>query len=119
MSEVYLFRSYAYGTPSESSDIDLCIIADDHKSRKRDLVLKIRKSITKATNILVDILLYRNSEFYDRADLPFSLEFKIKNTVNLLNNRFTMFFIIAKVVIYLNCFFINSLYIISSRLLIS
>lgn len=91
ISEIYLFGSYAYGTPNKSSDIDLCIITYDYESRKRDLIVKIRRSITKATNIPVDILLYKSYEFYDRANLPFTMEFKIKEEGIILYNKNTTF----------------------------
>ena len=87
ISEIYLFGSHAYGTPNKSSDIDLCIITDDYESRKRDLIVKIRRSISNTTNISVDILLYRSSEFYNRANLPFTMEFKIKKEGIILYNK--------------------------------
>lgn len=88
ISEIYLFGSYAYGTPTSESDIDLCIITNDNETRKRELVLKIRRAIAAATDIPVDTILYRHDEFYERADLPFTMEYKIKNEgINLYKRK--------------------------------
>ena len=32
-TKIYLFGSYAYGTPNEDSDIDLCILTDENKRK--------------------------------------------------------------------------------------
>ncbi|MEG1637684.1 MAG: nucleotidyltransferase domain-containing protein, partial [Cellulosilyticaceae bacterium] len=44
-NKIYLFGSYAYGTPNEDSDIDLCVVTDDTEIRKIDLMKRIRKAI--------------------------------------------------------------------------
>lgn len=33
-SSIYLFGSYAYGEPTEDSDLDICIVTDDKSKRK-------------------------------------------------------------------------------------
>ncbi|MGI6533897.1 MAG: nucleotidyltransferase domain-containing protein [Peptococcia bacterium] len=42
----------------KDSDIDLCIIINDSKTRKRDLIKNIRKSISEVAKKPVDILVY-------------------------------------------------------------
>jgi len=42
----YFFRgSYAYGTPNNDSDIDICIIADEDDIYTGDMLEDFRKSI--------------------------------------------------------------------------
>ena len=41
LDKIILFGSYAYGIPSEDSDLDICII-DDNYSSKIDKKLEIR-----------------------------------------------------------------------------
>ncbi len=52
--KIVLFGSYAYGSPDENSDIDICIIssANSTKSEKKRLVRKLLKDIKIAKDIL-------------------------------------------------------------------
>jgi len=77
--KIYLFGSFAYGKPSNDSDIDLCIIIRDNQARKRDLIKSIRKSISKVATVPVDILIYNEEEFSKRAKLCSTIEYKIAN----------------------------------------
>ena len=43
-TKIYLFGSYAYGTPTDESDIDLCILTDENK-RKLEILREIRRNI--------------------------------------------------------------------------
>jgi len=61
LDKIILFGSYAYGTPNEDSDLDICII-DDNYSSKIDKKLEIRNKL-KEIKIAKDILLV-NSEYY-------------------------------------------------------
>ena len=47
LDKVILFGSYAYGTPNENSDLDICIVEDELKSK---IMLK-----RKIRNLLDDI----------------------------------------------------------------
>ena len=40
--KIYLFGSYAYGTPSRDSDYDLCVLVSDMALRPADAVKRIR-----------------------------------------------------------------------------
>ena len=77
IKKIYLFGSFAYGSPNENSDIDLCVLTSDTSMRKRDLVKSIRKSIVKVATMPVDILVYDENEFYQRAVLESTIEHKI------------------------------------------
>ncbi len=79
VEEIILFGSYAYGNPNEDSDIDLCILSNLNGQRKIDLIRKARKAIVPITSKPIDILVYDQNEFYDRANVVSTLEFKIKN----------------------------------------
>ena len=41
--KIYLFGSYAYGTPSRDSDYDLCVLVSDMALRPADAVKRIRR----------------------------------------------------------------------------
>lgn len=79
VEEIILFGSHAYGNPNEDSDIDLCVISKLNGQRKIDLVRKARRAITSVTSQPVDILIYDQKDFYRRANVTSTLEFKIKN----------------------------------------
>jgi uncharacterized protein len=72
VNKIILFGSYAYGSPDEESDIDLCIITDENK-RKLDLMREIRMSL-KGVKYPLDILVYKKAEFDYRSDSNTSLE---------------------------------------------
>ncbi|MCG8515259.1 MAG: hypothetical protein MI740_14055 [Halanaerobiales bacterium] len=47
--------------------------------RKLDLIRKVRKAIITLTSKPLDILVYDQNDFYDRANLASTLEYRIKN----------------------------------------
>jgi len=79
VEEIILFGSHAYGSPNEDSDIDLCILSKLNNQRKLDLTRKARKAIAYVSSKPVDILIYDKNDFYERANVVSTLEFKIKN----------------------------------------
>jgi len=54
--KVILFGSYAYGTPNEDSDLDLCIIEDkiDSKIKEKTKIRNLLKDIKISKDILVE-----------------------------------------------------------------
>ena len=76
--KIILFGSYAYGTPDEESDIDLCIITNENQ-RKLDIMRKIRRALIPIITHPLDILVYNEKEFYERADLKNTFEYEILN----------------------------------------
>ena len=74
-SKIYLFGSYAYGTPTDDSDIDLCILTDENR-RKLEILREIRRNIGDV-NYPLDILIYKTDEFNERVNNRFIMESKI------------------------------------------
>ena len=78
IEKIILFGSYAKGNETNESDIDLCIIS---KNKKRIEVLwDIRDAIFEVAKHSVDLLLFNNIEFNDRAISKTSLENQILKT---------------------------------------
>ena len=75
--KIFLFGSYAYGQPSSFSDIDFCVIANFGNKRKIDVIRDIRREIGRYLQNPLDILLYGEEEFNERAKLKNTLEYKI------------------------------------------
>ena len=75
---IILFGSHANGTPTKDSDIDICVITPKQEKRKLQILREIRKSIAPILFLPVDILVYQEKEFAERAILPTTLEFKIE-----------------------------------------
>ncbi len=74
---IYLFGSYAWGTPEQHSDIDIAVIVEesDEKSYKRVQVgLKELWSIEKP----IDLLVYTINEFKEKSGHPSTLQYKIE-----------------------------------------
>ena len=82
-TKIYLFGSYAYGTPNEDSDIDLCILTDENK-RKLEILREIRRNVSDI-NYPLDILVYKTDEFNERVNNKYIMESKIyKDGVEIL-----------------------------------
>ncbi|MCL2804813.1 MAG: nucleotidyltransferase domain-containing protein [Treponema sp.] len=64
VKKIYLFGSYAYGTPTSKSDIDLCIIINNNQDDSK-VYLKIARCLFINGIIPADILLYKENEFVD------------------------------------------------------
>ena len=66
LNKIILFGSYAYGTPDENSDLDICIIEDKIDSKIKEKS-KIRKAL-KNIKISKDILLETTKYFLSHSD---------------------------------------------------
>jgi len=62
--KIILFGSYAYGNPTEDSDLDLCVVKKSYKNRweEKAKIRKLLKNIKKGKDILVPYL--EEYEFY-------------------------------------------------------
>jgi predicted nucleotidyltransferase len=67
---IYLFGSYAYGTPSKDSDLDLYVVIPDGDIRPIEAAQKINIAIFKAQKRPVDILVGKAGDFHQRKLLP-------------------------------------------------
>jgi predicted nucleotidyltransferase len=71
VEEIYLFGSYAYGTPHSDSDLDLYVVLkDDTEMREMDAMLEIGKAISRKKSMPVDILASKKNRFLDRKEAP-------------------------------------------------
>ena len=84
-NKIFLFGSYASGSPTSDSDLDLCVVADLQGKRKLDLIRDIRREINLVLQGPLDILLYSEDEFNQRASLKNTLEYKILKYGKLVN----------------------------------
>ncbi len=82
--KIYVFGSYAWGEPTEESDLDLLVITNKFKE------LSLGKRIAKATDILFELdfpvdLVVETSDEFDRFEkVRGSLEYQVENKGVLL-----------------------------------
>jgi predicted nucleotidyltransferase len=78
--QIWLFGSYAYGTPNKDSDIDIYIVMrDDAKMRNADAMDIVNyERIFRQTKKSVDVLAAKQNNFNYRSE-NFSMERKIKS----------------------------------------
>ncbi|NQS98875.1 MAG: nucleotidyltransferase domain-containing protein [candidate division Zixibacteria bacterium] len=60
--KIIIFGSYAYGYPSENSDLDLLVIVKDDKQPRYKRAREIRKNLWGMTDIPKDIIVYTQDE---------------------------------------------------------
>ncbi len=70
---VYLYGSYAYGTPAPHSDIDLLIVIEDSPLDPYERDARAYRLLGDIP-VPVDLQVYTRSEFEARAALPVSFE---------------------------------------------
>ena len=69
VEKIYLFGSYAYGTPHKYSDLDLYVVLKDEVSmRDLDAGLQIRMAIARKKSMPVDIVAKKKKDFDSRLD---------------------------------------------------
>ncbi len=66
--KIYLFGSFAEGTPREDSDFDFYIVVSDDSMNLADLTAKAYKSIRSVRNRAVDIVIGTESRFESRKN---------------------------------------------------
>lgn len=69
VERIYLFGSYAYGTPNPDSDYDLCVVVPDGDMRPMDIALNIRKALYSIQTVPIDLLVYHSSRFNERKKM--------------------------------------------------
>ena len=80
---IYLFGSHAYGSPSESSDVDLLIILDDATKMSFD-DLKRAYACVRGTFIPFELHFRSLEKFERRAAFRTSLEHDVRTRGRLL-----------------------------------
>jgi predicted nucleotidyltransferase len=63
---IYLFGSYAYGTPNEDSDLDIYVVVPDMDIDLVDLRVDIRKNLWGKKTMPIDLLVGKSSVFNRR-----------------------------------------------------
>ena len=77
VESIYLFGSYATGTPNKDSDLDLYVVFKDEMTmRELDAITAIHMAISPAKNKPIDILGLKQNRFHARK-LYATLERKI------------------------------------------
>ena len=84
--QIYLFGSYAYGTPGPDSDYDLCVVIPDSAVRPADAIKKIRRALFSVQTVPLDLIVYHAGAFRQRQAYA-SLERKIAREGVLLYER--------------------------------
>lgn len=66
VDEIYLFGSFAYGSPTQDSDFDIYVVIPDDSLRPIEATRKIRENILPYQKRPVDLLVGRKSSFAKR-----------------------------------------------------
>ena len=67
---IYLFGSFAYGTPNEDSDLDIYVVVPDCTTDLSELKADIRLNLWRKKSRTLDILMGRSSVFNRRKEGP-------------------------------------------------
>jgi predicted nucleotidyltransferase len=71
VEQIWLFGSYAYGTPHKDSDLDLYVILNDNvQMRLIDAAVKIRIAIGRKKTMPVDVITNTLGKYMERAEYP-------------------------------------------------
>lgn len=76
--EIYIFGSYAWGSPGEDSDLDLAVVVDSCEPSKYEMLVKGHKALI-GLKIPKDIFLYTKEEFEEYSEDITRLTHKIKH----------------------------------------
>jgi len=77
VEQIYLFGSYAYGTPHKDSDLDLYVVLKDTVPlRDIDVGLRIEIAIARKKSMPSDLIVKKKTDFKKRLD-DVTLEQKI------------------------------------------
>jgi predicted nucleotidyltransferase len=80
---IYLFGSYAYGTPTRDSDLDICAVIPDSDVDIFDLRGNIRNALYKRVTLPIDLVLRPKSQFVKHIN-EFTIEGEVTSKgVNL------------------------------------
>ena len=81
---IILFGSKVGGKASKDSDIDICILINPSSERILEVRRSMRRDIRPIIHAPMDILVYEEATFYDRAAAGVSIEAEIdRNGIDL------------------------------------
>lgn len=83
---IYLFGSYAWGTPNEDSDLDLLIVVDESDERTFDRV-RAGQRVLFGLGISKDLIVYTKEEFDVLSNRITTLGYKIKRDGKVIYAR--------------------------------
>lgn len=85
---IYLFGSYAWGTPTIESDYDICVVVESSDEKKRNRSRIGRKALLDILRRRsIDLIIYTVAEFERAAAHPSTLASPIKSQGVLLYDR--------------------------------
>ena len=84
--KIILFGSYAYGTPTENSDIDLFIVKDDAR-KSADRFCEVRKLSRDVNGVSIMPIVFTNMELARRLELEDDFILEIVNKGKVLYER--------------------------------
>ncbi|MCK8816324.1 nucleotidyltransferase domain-containing protein [Natroniella sulfidigena] len=78
VKNIYLFGSYAWGSPTADSDLDLLIVVEDSDKKPYKRAVKGHRAL-RGVMVAVDILVYTAEEFDVEKNNEHTLCYKIIN----------------------------------------
>ncbi len=84
--EIYLFGSYAWGTPTEDSDLDILIVVDESNEKSYNRT-RLGQRVLFGLGISKDLVVYTKKEFDEIAKNITTLGYKIKKDGELIYAR--------------------------------
>ena len=64
VEQIYLFGSYAYGTPHKDSDLDLYVVLKDEvEIREIEAAIQIRMAIAEHQTMAIDLIVTKKSRY--------------------------------------------------------
>jgi len=84
--KIVLYGSYAYGNPTQESDIDLFIVKDENKKRI-DRSCEVRKILRDIKGISIQPVVFTNAELQERLKLEDDFILEIVNKGKVLYER--------------------------------
>ena len=70
VEQIYLFGSFAYGTPNEESDFDIYVVLPDNGERPLKAVQKINMALSRMDIRAVDIVAGTETQFIENSKAP-------------------------------------------------
>jgi predicted nucleotidyltransferase len=84
--KIILFGSYACGTPTEYSDIDLFIVKDDDR-RRVDRFCEVMRILRNVKGVPIEPLIFTNKELERRLELEDDFILEVVNKGKVLYER--------------------------------